>query len=108
MKVTITNLLTTQHVMEHAHSRYWFNAHDPLDLAPEHRKYLPKAGRVANWPKLTDKRLREGVQAMTKWATLKRDGYAAAMLGRVHTAQGDGSDLDVLLQFSLFGKVIYV
>lgn len=106
MKISFFSALTPQYVMSNAHSRYWYAADDKCDMAPEHVQYL-RPGKHNAWPKLTEKKLRAGVAAMAQWATAKQSGHAADMLGRVLSQQADGNDLDVLLQFSLFGSIIY-
>lgn len=106
MKASFFCGLTTQYVMSNAHSRYWYGADDECELAPEHHQFLRKGKRNA-WPTLTEKRLRAGVAAMVQWATAMQSAHAAEMLGRVISMQADGNDLDVLLQFALFGELIY-
>ncbi len=104
MKVTLEIMnLTTQHVMAYAHSRYWYAADYSTDLAPKHHQYL-RVGKPNAWPKLTKARLAAGVAAMAKWAT---DGRRATLVGDVLTGQADGPTLDVLLQFALFGEIVY-
>jgi hypothetical protein len=82
--------LTPGAVLNQAHSGYWYNE-------PEY-----KEGRVRGvWPRLTKARLATGLALLPKQTQLSDS------VGRIVTGQGDGSDMDCLLQLSLFGRLIY-
>lgn len=82
--------LTPGYVMGCAHSGYWY------------REDSYKEGRVrGRWPQLTKARLAAGL------ALLPKQSQLADTVGRIVTGNADGADLDVLLQLSLFGRLIY-
>lgn len=86
--------LTTDYIMGNAHSGYWYRDASCQD------------GRRENgeWPKLTDALLSRGYEALL---TEPWNSGRERLLGAVLTGGCDGNDLDMLLQFALFGRVIY-
>ena len=89
MKVTMTLDLTPSAVLSQAASGYWYNE-------PSY-----KTGRVrGKWPRLTKARLTAGVARLATWPH-------ACVVGRIIIGRADGSDMDVLLQLSLFEGLIY-
>lgn len=97
MKITIElpKHLTPDYVMAHAHAGYWYRLGEG---------YIEGRTKMGKWPKLTAARLAAGCRALVS----ERVGlHDSNVVGRVLTGRADGADLDVLLQLSLFGKVIY-
>lgn len=81
--------IVPSYVAHNADSAYWYN--DPGCTT----------GRVRGvWPRLTKARLAEGLSRLPGLLD-------AALVGRIVQGLPDASDCDVLLQLSLFGKVIY-
>lgn len=85
--------LTPRYVLTYAHSGYWYSDKESRTGRNE-RGY---------WPALTNARMAAGVRLLV-CPSSRRD---PAMVGRILTGWADGQDLDVLLQLSLFGEVVY-
>lgn len=89
--------LTPRYVLTYAHSGYWYSD-------KESRTGRNKRGR---WPALTNARMAAGVQLLVCPSSQRIAPRDPAMVGRILTGWADGQDLDVLLQLSLFGGVVY-
>jgi hypothetical protein len=81
--------LTPDYVLNNAHARYWWH------MDKDERAREDKGSR-----RMTLAKLKRG---LTLLPTLKND----AMVGRIVTGEPDGEDLDVLLQLSMFGELLY-